>query len=47
MTPNFDQSSKNIDLDSRRIKIVETDKIKVAHGSRKIIDGGIKVVYFD
>ena len=47
MTPNFDQSSKNIDLDSRKIKIVETDKIKVAHGSRRISDGGIKVVYFD
>ena len=47
MTSNFDQSSKNIDLDSRKIKIVETDKIKVAHGSRRISDGGIKVVYFD
>ena len=47
ITPHSDQSSKNIDLDPGRIKIVETDKFKVAHGRRKISEGGIKVVYFD
>ena len=47
ITPHSDQSSKNIDLDPGRIKIVETDKFKVAYGRRKISEGGIKVVYFD
>ena len=47
MTPNLNNTSKNIDLDARRIKIVETDKLKVAHGNKKFSEGGIKVVYFD
>ena len=46
-TPKFSQTSKNIDLNPGKIKIVETDKLKVAHGNRKISEGGIKVVYFD
>ena len=46
-TPKFNQTPKNIDLNPGRIKIVETDKLKVAHGSKKTSEGGIKVVYFD
>ena len=39
--------TKNIDLNSKRIKIVETDKLKVGHGRSQSDRGGIKVVYFD
>ena len=46
-TPKFNQASKKIDFNPGKIKIIETDKLKVAHGSKKISEGGIKVVYFD
>ena len=39
--------AKNIDLDSKRIKIIETDKLKVGQRRSQSNRGGIKVVYFD
>ena len=34
-------------IDKKRIKIVETDKLKIVNNRSETETGGIKVVYFD
>ena len=48
---NFIISDKNtlseVAIDKKRIKIVETDKLKIVNNRSETETGGIKVVYFD
>jgi acetyl/propionyl-CoA carboxylase alpha subunit len=44
---NSDNNLSEVDIDTKRIKIVETDKLKIVNNRSKTETGGIKVVYFD
>jgi 3-methylcrotonyl-CoA carboxylase alpha subunit len=44
---NSDNNLSEVDIDTKRIKIVETDKLKIVNNRSETETGGIKVVYFD